>query len=103
MFDSLKTLYKISETFKSIAAKILESMNDHIDGSLTIIVHLALSSLYYSIESNNIIEINNKYQDLTKFVNIEFLTNTSPEIRIETSLMVLCILNYAICKRPDLM
>ena len=78
-------------------------MSDHIDGSLTSIAQLALSTIYYSIESNNLNEINNKYHYLSSYSQGDFLIKTSPESRIETCLMILCILNYAICKRKDLL
>jgi len=81
----------------------MESMSDHIDGSLSIISNLAISLLHYSIESNNANEIQSKYQFLLKYNYCDFLTKTSAETRIEGCLIILCILNYAICKRKDLM
>ena len=78
-------------------------MSDHIDGSLSFISNLTLSAISYSIESNNLNEINLKYKHLMTYNNWEFLVSTSPEIRIDTCLVILSILNYSISKRKDIM
>lgn len=82
----------------------MESLSDNIDGSMSYIAKIAISSIYYSIESNNPNEINNpKFSSLKNMIEKDFIKRVSPEIRIDTSLMILSILNYCFCKRADLM
>lgn len=82
----------------------MESLSDNIDGSATYIAKIAISSIYYSIESNNPNELNNpKYNSLKNLIERDFIKSVAPEIRIETSLMILSILNYYFCKRVDLL
>lgn len=103
MVKNLLNCAKISETLKTYSAKILETLADHIDGSLSYIANVTISAIYFSLGKNDINEISGKYPHLLSIAQGNFIQNTPPDIRIETCLMMLSTLNYCISKRKDIL
>lgn len=99
----LTTKIKTSETYKTGAAQLLESLCDHIDGTLTQIIYLMTTIMKYSIDCSSPNEIQQRYPLLAEFQNCKFLEKKSSEIRIETGLLILTVVSYLIPKRKDLL
>lgn len=93
---------KTSETYKTQAAQLLESLCDHLDGTLTQITYFLINIMKYSIESNVASDIPQKYPVLTEFASCRFIERKSAEIRVETCLLILTLISYHMPKRKDL-
>jgi len=64
---------------------------------------VAIEAIRFSISGADISTIPSTWLALSKMVGTKFINNTSNEIRIETSLLILSSLAYTIPKRKDLM
>lgn len=91
------------ETLKGISCSLLKTLTQNVDGFLTHVFHLMKEILYFSI-SNNQNDLETGYPKMKELIYFKsFFLETTVETRIETSLMVLAILNHEVLKRADLM
>jgi len=93
---------QVSKTYKTCAAELLEILVDHIDGTMTYVIHLAAEAIKFSLKGDDISEIPKKYLALTEIADTVFITNTQPIIRIETAIVVFTALSYNLPQREDL-
>lgn len=80
----------------------MESLCEFIDGATSSVVATLLEIIRYSIESNNVNDIPAKYFYLKNITNCRIIAKVEKEVRIETSLLIFCILSYIIIKRNDI-
>lgn len=92
-----------SETVKTQTAQFLETLCDHIDGSLTFTAVFCFAALEYSLLSNNTEEIPTKFGVLSDYTDCIFITKTTPITRVETCLLITAMLSYALPLRNDLL
>lgn len=86
-----------SETVKSTAAQMLESLCSKIDGALRFLISFTGQVVDWTISKRDIQE----YSDLPMFANSVILS-TSEELKIETCLLSICIVSFSAGKRRDL-
>jgi len=91
-----------SKVIKTQASNLLDALCDTIDGAASFIVAFSFATIEYSLLSNNIDDIPEKFPVLNEYKNIPFLTHTDARTRVDTSLIILTTLCYVICKRPDI-
>ncbi|OMJ89162.1 hypothetical protein SteCoe_8706 [Stentor coeruleus] len=87
-----------SETVKSTAASLLESICTKIDGSLKYVISTALEIIDFTVTQNT----QGIYPNLSEYPDCIIL-KTSEELRIETSLLAICVVSYIVAKRKDLL
>lgn len=90
-----------SQTVKTTAAQLLESLCSFVDGALSFTVNLLVQLIDFTITGSNLALIQN-YPLLAQLQGRTQLLLASEEIRIETSLMAFCVLAYTVQKRGDL-
>lgn len=93
---------KKSQTAKVQAAKFLTKLCLIIDGALSYAALVTLCMIDYSMVSDNRTEIPNTHKDLTEYINSIIIAKTEPNVRVESCLVILTILNNQIGKRNDL-
>ena len=86
-----------SETVKSTAAQLLESLCNRIDGSLRFIINLTFEVVDWTVTHKPLTD----YQNLSQFAQSKIL-QASEELRIEALLLSACIVSYTAGKRKDL-
>jgi len=91
-----------SEVPKTEAAKLLENLCDHIDGCLTFISIFCCEAIKYGLSGANPETLNN-YPMLAQFNGKSiFLVKSTPELIVETTILVMADISYSITKRKDL-
>jgi hypothetical protein len=96
----LDTCYKQkSHIPKTEAATLLENLCDHVDGLLTFVTNFCCEAIRCAASKDYVEELK-KNPMLSQF-QINFLTKSTDEEIIETSLIVLADLNYLISTRKD--
>jgi hypothetical protein len=85
---------------KTQAAKLIESLADHVDGVISFLTTFSCHSINYALLSGKV--VNKDCQVVGPFVNSNFLANTSNEIIAETSIVALTTISYILPKRQDL-
>eukprot|EP01022_Parablepharisma_sp_SALTPOND_P006054 TRINITY_DN1245_c0_g1_i1.p1 TRINITY_DN1245_c0_g1~~TRINITY_DN1245_c0_g1_i1.p1 ORF type:complete len:948 (+),score=72.74 TRINITY_DN1245_c0_g1_i1:10012-12855(+) len=91
-----------SETPKTEAAKLLEALCDHIDGCLSFTSIFCCESIKYACAGCNP-EILVNFPMLSQFRNTSvFLSKSTPELIIETSIVVMADISYLTPKRKDI-
>ena len=84
-----------SKIIKTEAAALLETLSEELDGCLTFVTDLCIDLINKSCNSTQL--------PIKTFDKSYFITKTPPLFIVDTSLVVLSILSYLICKRKDLM
>mmetsp|Transcript_26388 Transcript_26388/g.23311 ORF Transcript_26388/g.23311 Transcript_26388/m.23311 type:complete len:125 (+) Transcript_26388:1427-1801(+) len=64
---------------------------------------MAVNIIEYSLLYDKIEEIQAKYEVLVDHAKSNFISSTHAEIRVESCLLVLSVMSYAISRRSDLM
>lgn len=90
-----------SETAKTCASQLLESLCEHIDGCLSFTVNFVTQVIDFAVTGNTNEGI--QFYSLLKENMDSRLVNVSQETKIETGFLTLCILSYAITHRKDLL
>ena len=90
-----------SQTVKTTAAQLLESLCSFVDGALSYTINLLVQLIDFTITGSNLAAIQN-YPLLAQLQGRAQLLLSTEEIRIETSLMAFCVLAYTVQKRSDL-
>jgi len=91
------------ETVKTQAAQFLEQLCQNIDGYLSFTIFMCLQMIDFSLASDNVPEIPQKYPRLKDYQNSSILANTSSETRVETCILVLSVISYQMDTRDDLL
>ncbi|KRX04002.1 Armadillo-type fold [Pseudocohnilembus persalinus] len=103
---------QLSDTHKTAASQLLEILCDNIDGCTTYVGAVTLSTIRYSLnqiyypqqtQNEDYAQLSQQYPSLADQWNSLFLRHSSPEIRIETSLVALSVMSYLTQKRPDIL
>lgn len=87
-----------SKTYKTQAAKLLESIVDHVDGMLTFTVNLVVEMISNILSSNG--QITSYVQQVMEKFNLKFKSGIE---LLDVCFMTLTILSYAMVKRNDLL
>ena len=90
-----------SQTVKTTAAQLLESLCSFVYGALSYTVTMLVQLIDFTITGSNLAAIQS-YPVLAELQGRSVLLLASEEIRIETSLMAFCVLAYTVQKRGDL-
>lgn len=91
-----------SEICKTEAAKLLEAMCDHIDGSLSFVSRFCSEAIKYACKGCHP-EMLANYPFLAQFPSSLFILKSSQEIIIETSFLVMADISYLTPKRKDVL
>jgi len=89
-------------SYKTAAAKLLETVCDNIDGFETIVSLLVLQIIGFSIKFESLDELDANFPNLINFKPTIFISKTERHTRIETCLVALSVLSYLTPKRPDI-
>jgi hypothetical protein len=90
-----------SETYKSCAAQLLEHICSYIDGALTFTTMYISQTIDMCLTRAGFDKLSN-YPLLSELSSSAFLRQTE-EIKMETSILCLCILSYQLQRRRDLL
>lgn len=93
---------QIMYSYKTAAAKLLETVCDNIDGFETIVSLLVLQIIGFSIKFENLDDLDANFPNLINFKPTIFISKTERHTRIETCLVALSVLSYLTPKRPDI-
>ncbi len=88
-----------SQVIKTQAAKLLESISDHIDGAVSYTCIFCCNAVSFALKHQK--ENIANFVTLTEFQDSLFL-QLPPELIAETSLIALTTISYIVPKRPDL-
>lgn len=92
-----------SETCKTEAAKLLEALCDHIDGCLTLVTILCTQTIQYACKGG-LQEQLAQYSALAQFGGTSpFITKSTPELLIETCIVVMTDISYLTPRRKDIL
>ena len=88
---------------KTQAVQFIEKLCTNVDGLLTFVTGFTLQSIHFSLVSNDINLIPEKFPRLKNYKDSVFFTKTTAQIRVETCILVLANLFYLITDREDLL
>lgn len=95
---------KDSETVKTEAAKLLDSVCENIDGSLTFACNFCCEAIKGACAREASLELLKEFPTLSPFsIDSPFLAKNSPELIAETCIMALAVLMKQIGVREDLL
>jgi hypothetical protein len=91
-----------SETCKTEAAKLLETLCDHVDGCLTFVTILSTQAIQYACKGGEKEQLA-QYPGLAQFMSTSpFLLQSTPELIIETCIVVMTDISYLTPRRKDI-
>lgn len=85
------------------AIQFLRKICENIDGAMSSLVMLVGMLIDYTLKSNELNLLEEKYPKLADYKESLFMAAIEPRIRVETCLLVLASVNEFTHTRPDLM